>query len=107
MCFMVATPGFLVGVGGKIIYHAGDTGLFGDMKLIGDTNKIDIALLPIGDNFTMGIEDAIRVVEMLDSELTVPMHYNTFDIIKVDPKEFVRKVEKTGRKSKLLILEKR
>ncbi len=85
----VCTPcGFLVTMDGKTVYHAGDTGLFGDMSLIGETSAIDCALLPIGDNFTMGIEDAIRAVGMLKPKLAIPMHYNTFDVIEQDPEEF-------------------
>ena len=80
--------GFLVTMDGKTVYHAGDTGLFSDMALIGETNSIDCALLPIGDNFTMGIEDAIRAVGFLRPKIVVPMHYNTFDVIKQDPEEF-------------------
>jgi L-ascorbate metabolism protein UlaG (beta-lactamase superfamily) len=80
--------GLLVTMDGKTVYHAGDTGLFGDMSLIGDTNTIDCALLPIGDNFTMGIEDAILAVGMLKPKLAIPMHYNTFDVIEQDPEEF-------------------
>ena len=57
--------GVLLTIDGKIIYHTGDTGLFYDMKLIGETNKIDYMLLPIGDNFTMGIDDAVKAVEFV------------------------------------------
>lgn len=80
--------GFLLTMDGKTVYHAGDTGLFSDMALIGETNAIDCALLPIGDNFTMGIEDAARAVGFLKPRLAVPMHYNTFDVIRQDPEEF-------------------
>ncbi len=80
--------GFLVTVEGKTIYHAGDTGLFSDMKLIGETSSIDCALLPIGDNFTMGVEDAVRAVGFLKPKTVIPMHYNTFDLIKQDPEGF-------------------
>jgi len=84
--------GFLVTIGGKVVYHAGDTGLFYDMKLIGDMNKIDLAFLPIGDNFTMGIDDALKAVEFLGPRHVVPMHYDTFPIIQADPQQFARKV---------------
>lgn len=80
--------GFLLSMGGKVVYHAGDTGLFSDMALIGETNSIDCALLPIGDNFTMGIDDAIRAVGFLKPRMVIPMHYNTFEIIKQDPEVF-------------------
>jgi len=80
--------GFLVTSEGKTVYHSGDTALFFDMKLIGEMNPIDVALLPIGDNFTMGITDAIKAVELLRPKRVVPMHYNTFDMIKAEPKLF-------------------
>lgn len=89
--------GFLITMGGKKIYHSGDTGLFYDMKLIGEMNDIDVALLPIGDNFTMGIDDAVKAVEFLRPKIAIPMHYSTFDIIKADPEEFVRKVKPPAR----------
>ncbi|NOY88800.1 MAG: metal-dependent hydrolase [FCB group bacterium] len=85
--------GFLVTIGGKTIYHSGDTGLFYDMKLIGEMNNIDLAFLPIGDNFTMGIDDAVKAVELLKPKKVVPLHYDTWDIIHSDPKEFASKVK--------------
>jgi len=85
--------GFIVAMEGKTIYHAGDTGLFSDMKLIGEINRIDVALLPIGDNFTMGVEDAIKAVEFLRPKMVIPMHYNTFDVIKQDPQALCRRVK--------------
>ncbi len=94
--------GFLVTMGDKTVYHAGDTGLFMDMKLIGDMNKIDAALVPIGDNFTMGIDDAVKAVEFINPELAIPMHYNTFPIIQADPNEFVKKVESIGKKARVI-----
>ncbi|WP_042459682.1 metal-dependent hydrolase [Neobacillus dielmonensis] len=74
---------------GKTVYHAGDTGLFSDMKLIGDRHPIDLAFLPIGDNFTMGPEDAAYAAELLQAKTVVPIHYNTFPPIKQDPHRFV------------------
>ncbi len=88
--------GFIVTMNNRTVYHAGDTGLFYDMRLIGETNRIDCALLPIGDNFTMGIEDAVRAVKMLDPAVVIPMHYNTFDVIKQDPEEFRRALAGEG-----------
>lgn len=85
--------GLLLTMDGKTIYHAGDTGLFGDMQLIGDLNRIDLAALPIGDNFTMGIDDAVIATKWLRPTVAVPMHYNTFDLIKADPQEFAGKLE--------------
>jgi len=98
------TPvGFLITWGKtKVLYHAGDTALFSDMKLIGEKPRINLALLPIGDNFGMGPDDAARAMEFLDAECCVPMHYNTFDLIKSDPLAFAFRVEKGGRKCKIM-----
>jgi len=75
------------------VYHAGDTGLFGDLALIGEEG-IDLALLPIGDNFTMGPEDAIRAVKLLRPRRVVPIHYNTWDIIRQDAHAWAERVRK-------------
>ncbi|PZX06962.1 L-ascorbate metabolism protein UlaG (beta-lactamase superfamily) [Psychrobacillus insolitus] len=88
--------GILFTEGGKTIYHAGDTALFGDMKLIGEQNAIDVAFLPIGDNFTMGPEDAAYATELLKPKVVVPIHYNTFPGIQQNPygfKELVKTSE--------------
>lgn len=89
--------GFLIKMENKIIYHAGDTGLFSDMKyVLGDRYPIDIALLPIGDNVVMGPEDALTAVEWLKPKTVIPMHYNTFPLIKQNPESFKAKVENLG-----------
>jgi L-ascorbate metabolism protein UlaG (beta-lactamase superfamily) len=81
--------GFLVTLnGGKRLYHAGDTALILDMQLLKD--QVDVALLPIGDNFTMGPEDAARAVEFIQPRVVIPMHYNTFPVIEQDPEAFRR-----------------
>ncbi|MFF2755188.1 metal-dependent hydrolase [Psychrobacillus sp. NPDC058041] len=80
--------GILFTAEGKTIYHAGDTGLFGDMQLIGARNNIDVAFLPIGDNFTMGPEDAAYATKLLKTRVVVPIHYNTFPVIQQDPMHF-------------------
>ncbi len=85
--------GFIISMDGKTIYHSGDTGLFGDMELIGRLHQIDLALLPIGDNFTMGPDDALEAVKMLKPKLVVPMHYNTWPLIEQDPQKFKSEVE--------------
>ncbi len=91
--------GFVIGIGGRSIYHAGDTAVFGDMQLIGEIYKPEIALLPIGDRFTMGINEALKAVELIRPKIVVPMHYNTFDVIRQDPVAFKQVVEaKTGAK---------
>ncbi len=86
--------GFIVVTGGYTTYFAGDTGLFGDMRLLAELESIDLALLPIGDNFTMGVIDAVLAVKMLDPKLVIPYHYNTWPLIQADPLEFKREVER-------------
>ena len=88
--------GMIITINNKSIYHTGDTSLFYDMKLIGEMTKIDYMLLPIGDNYTMGINDAVKAVELVNPKLAIPMHYNTFPVIKADPQEFKKKVEEKG-----------
>jgi L-ascorbate metabolism protein UlaG (beta-lactamase superfamily) len=85
--------GFLFSIDGKKIYHACDTGLFYDMKLIGEEG-IDLAILPIGDNFTMGPDDALRAVKLIEPRQVVPIHYNTFDVIKQDAQAWAIRVKK-------------
>jgi L-ascorbate metabolism protein UlaG (beta-lactamase superfamily) len=78
---------------GKKIYDAADTGLFGDMKLIGEEG-LDIAFLPIGDNYTMGPDDAVRAVKLLQPKKVVPIHYNTWDVIAQDGDAWAARVKK-------------
>ena len=79
--------GFLISLnGGQRIYHAGDTALIMDMQLL--RGSVDVAILPIGDNYTMGPEDAARAVEMIEPEVVIPMHYNTFPLIEQNPEGF-------------------
>jgi L-ascorbate metabolism protein UlaG (beta-lactamase superfamily) len=94
--------GFLITIDGKTIYHTGDTGLFYDMKLIGEMNKIDLMFLPIGDNFTMGVDDAVKAVEFVKPKIAVPMHYDTWDIIHVEPQEFKKKLDGSGTRVEIL-----
>jgi L-ascorbate metabolism protein UlaG (beta-lactamase superfamily) len=89
--------GVVLTMGGKKVYHAGDTGLFLDMQLIGEMcGPLDVALLPTGDNFTMGVDDAVKAAELLAAGVNIPMHYGTFDLIATDPAEFASKVEGQG-----------
>lgn len=94
--------GVVLTIDGKTIYHTGDTGLFYDMKLIGEMTPLDYMLLPIGDNFTMGITDAVKAVELANPGLAIPMHYNTFPVIQADPQEFKSKVEAIGKKARVM-----
>ncbi|WP_085523107.1 metal-dependent hydrolase [Tuberibacillus sp. Marseille-P3662] len=92
--------GILLTINGTTIYHAGDTALFSDMKLIGERNDIDLAFLPIGDNFTMGPDDAAVAAEWVGAKTVVPVHYNTFPVIEQDPDDFVSKLK--GSQGKVL-----
>ncbi len=86
--------GFLITFNdGKRVYDAADTGLFGDMKLIGEEG-IDLAILPIGDNYTMGPDDALRAVKFLTPKRVVPIHYDTFPLITQDANGWAEKVRK-------------
>lgn len=80
--------GFVINSGKTSIYHAGDTGLFGDMELIAKLYHPDVAILPIGGRFTMDSKDAALAVEIIDPRIAIPMHYNTFDAISQDPNVF-------------------
>ncbi len=85
--------GFVIEADDKVIYHAGDTALYSDMRLIGSMWPIDIAFLPIGDNYTMGPKQALNAALLLQPKLVVPIHYNTFDLIQQDADEFVKKLK--------------
>ena len=88
---------------GKKIYMAQDTGLFGDMQLIGEEG-LDLAVIPIGDNFTMGPDDALRAVKFLQPKAVIPIHYNTWDLLKQDANAWAARVQKET-KTKAVILE--
>ena len=84
--------GLLLTAEDKKIYLAGDTGLFYSMRLIGEEG-IDLAVLPIGDNFTMGPDDALRAVRLIEPRVVVPIHYDTFEVIAQDPHAWARRVQ--------------
>ncbi len=88
--------GFVVRMDGVSVYHAGDTDVFMDMKLIGELYKPKVALLPIGDFYTMGIKGALKAIELIKPEIVIPMHYNTFPPIKQNPEEFKEKAGELG-----------
>ncbi|KMZ42272.1 MULTISPECIES: metal-dependent hydrolase [Bacillales] len=100
--YMGMPGGFVIELGGKTIYHAGDTGLFGDMKLIGERHDIDLAFLPIGDVFTMGPEDALVAAEWVQADFVVPIHYDTFPPIKQDGEAFVAELAEKDIRGKAL-----
>jgi L-ascorbate metabolism protein UlaG (beta-lactamase superfamily) len=87
---------------GQKIYLAQDTGLFGDMELIGEEG-IDLAVVPIGDNYTMGPDDALRAVKLIQPKIVIPIHYNTWDLIAQDPNAWAVRVEKETR-TKVVVL---
>jgi L-ascorbate metabolism protein UlaG (beta-lactamase superfamily) len=93
---------FIIDMAQKV-YHAGDTALFSDMKLIGEIDKPDIALLPIGDLYTMGPKDAAIAVSWIKPKLAIPMHYNTWPKVQQDPQEFKKLVEAKG-ETKVMVL---
>lgn len=96
--------GFVVRFGGQTIYFAGDTSLFGDMRLIGDEG-IDIAVLPVGDHFTMGPADAARAAEFVRAKTVIPCHYNTFPPIRQDAEAFRALVTERAPEASVVVLE--
>lgn len=93
--------GFIIEAEGKRIYYAGDTALHSDMELIGKYWRPDVAILPIGDNFTMGIEDAVHCADMIQCDKIIGMHYDTFPFIKIDT-QVAREAFKSAGKQLLL-----
>lgn len=87
--------GFVIQMGGHTVYFAGDTALFQDMKLIGRKDSIDYALLPIGDNYTMGLEDAALAAQWLNAANVIPIHYDTWPVIKQDVEKYKEVAEAT------------
>jgi L-ascorbate metabolism protein UlaG (beta-lactamase superfamily) len=88
--------GILLTLGGKTLYHTGDTALFSDMKMIGERHRIDVTALPIGDFFTMGPEDALDAATWIGAKHVIPLHYNTFPPIQQDGAAFVANLEARG-----------
>lgn len=95
--------GIILQIGGITLYHAGDTGLFTDMRWLGERFAIDVAFLPIGNRFTMGPEDALIAAEWLNARCVVPIHYDTFPPISQDAAAFVRALEAKGIQGKHLL----
>ena len=94
--------GYIFEIDGKRVYHSGDTCLNSEMKVIGELYSPEISLLPIGGHYTMDIEQATIASQWLNSEIIIPMHYNTFDAIKVDLSLFETKIKNIGKTSKVL-----
>jgi L-ascorbate metabolism protein UlaG (beta-lactamase superfamily) len=99
------TPaGLVIGIGGKIVYHLGDTALFSDLVLPGRRDDIDVALMCIGGHYTMDRHDAVRASELVGARRIIPCHYDTFPPIETDAEAFKREVE-TSTDAKVVILE--
>jgi L-ascorbate metabolism protein UlaG (beta-lactamase superfamily) len=90
-----SAAGFVIGMDGVKVYHAGDTGLFSDMKLIGELYHPDVALLPIGGRYTMGVAEAMMAANFIGAKTVIPIHYNTWDKIAADPIALKKAVERT------------
>jgi L-ascorbate metabolism protein UlaG (beta-lactamase superfamily) len=94
--------GVVLEMDGKTIYHAGDTGLTYDMKLIAEFFKPDLSFLPIGDRYTMGVPSAVKAVEFTGTKRVIPVHYGTYPIIESDPYEFKKQV---GDRAEVIVLQ--
>lgn len=90
-----AAAGFVIGMDGVRVYHAGDTGLFTDMKLIGELYHPNVAFLPIGGRYTMGVAEAMMAANFVGAKTVIPIHYNTWDRIAADPLALKRALERT------------
>jgi L-ascorbate metabolism protein UlaG (beta-lactamase superfamily) len=100
--YLGEAAGVIIQTQKRVVFHAGDTALFSDMKLIGDDVPIDLAFLPIGEHFVMGPKDAAKAVEFLRPKAVVPIHYGTIPPLVGDPKEFARLAEGKGVKIHIL-----
>ena len=94
--------GYILEIEGQKIYHAGDTCLNSEMKTIGEIYKPEISILPIGGHYTMDINQAVIASEWLNTNIIIPMHYNTFDAIQVDINNFKAKIEAINKKPMVL-----
>ena len=99
-----APTGFVIKAEEKTLYHAGDTGLFGDMKLIGEIHLPDVALIPIGDYYTMGPREAAEAVKLIKPAVVVPMHYQTFPVLESSAENFIKLVKEKAPKVKVVAL---
>lgn len=94
--------GYLVYVEGRCIYAAGDTCPFAEMAWIGEENRVDVALLPVGDCFTMGPKDSVRAARMIKPALTIPIHYDTFPLIEIDTEAWAALMAEAGFATRIL-----
>jgi L-ascorbate metabolism protein UlaG (beta-lactamase superfamily) len=96
--------GLVIGLGGKVVYHLGDTALFSDLELVGKRDKVDVALMPIGGHYTMDRHDAVTAARLVGARLIVPCHYDTFPPVETDVKAFQSEVE-SGTDSRVAVLD--
>ena len=102
---LVNTPaGLVIGIGGKIVYHLGDTGLFSDLQLAGQRDELDVALMCIGGHYTMDRPDGVRAAELVGAKQVIPCHYDTFPPIETDAQAFKSDVESAGH-AEVVVLE--
>ncbi len=94
--------GFILHLEGKCVYNTGDTCPFSEMQWTGDDHDIDVALMPVGDYFTMGTKDAVRAAKMLRPSVTVPLHYDTFPAIELDTGEWARAMSEAGLETRVM-----
>ncbi|MNX30252.1 metal-dependent hydrolase [compost metagenome] len=94
--YLGVAAGIIIQLDQITLYHAGDTALFSDLKLIGEQHPIDVAMIPIGNYFTMGPDDALIAAQWLQAKITVPVHYNTFPPIEQNGDEFAIRLKQAG-----------
>jgi L-ascorbate metabolism protein UlaG (beta-lactamase superfamily) len=99
-----APTGVIIEAEGKTIYHAGDTALFGDMGLLGELYRLDLAMVPIGGYYTMGAREAVEAVKMLKPKVAIPMHYKTFPVLAQSPDDFVKLIKEKTPEVKVVVL---
>jgi L-ascorbate metabolism protein UlaG (beta-lactamase superfamily) len=99
-----APTGVIIEGEGKAIYHAGDTALFGDMRLLGELHSFDVAMIPVGGYYTMGAREAAEAVKMLKPRAVIPMHYKTFPVLAQSPNEFIKRVKEKTPEVKVVVL---
>jgi L-ascorbate metabolism protein UlaG (beta-lactamase superfamily) len=85
--------GLVIGLGNKVVYHLGDTCLFSDLKLVGERDSVDVALIPIGGHYTMDRHDAVKAAQLVGASTVIPCHYNTFPPIEADAAAYKADVE--------------
>lgn len=94
--------GYLLYAEGRCLYAMGDTAPFAEMAWIGEEHDVDVAFMPVGDNYTMGPNDSRRVARMIAPALTVPVHYNTFDPIRIDVAAWARRMDAAGFRTRVM-----